>query len=416
MMERTRETPGRTSRQRTGDGAASVTFPIHGDRRRLLYTFLVLLTPWITISCFDKTSTRDPLRIPWETPWKPVVGIDVVRPSSGGSRPSGPHPGTSPPEAAHAVAATCLAAGCHDGMADSPRIHARVALRSCGVCHVPVGKLADHTFRPVAADGGVCRSCHPSHGKEALVHTPFREARCLACHDPHGGSAKALLADEDQARMCGKCHESRRDSVLHGPYADGDCLTCHEPHESGFKALARGPPADLCMGCHDRELEAVDGRRVVADVATLIRSSPFKHGPIREGKCESCHDAHASPHPNLLRKAYPADFYQAYAESHYALCFECHESALALRERTTTLTKFRDGDLNLHYLHVNKKKGRSCRACHEIHASSQPFHLRESVPFGDWILPIDFRRTETGGACLSGCHQLTEYDNTGDRP
>jgi len=40
---------------------------------------------------------------------------------------------------------------------------------------------------------------------------------------------------------------------------------------------------------------------------------------------------------------------------------------------TRTLTNFRDGARNLHFLHVNKAvRGRTCRACHEVHASKQP--------------------------------------------
>ena len=100
-------------------------------------------------------------------------------------------------------------------------------------------------------------------------------------------------------------------------------------------------------------------------------------------------------------------------ENDGSLCFQCHESTLVLEERTTTLTNFRDGDRNLHYLHVNSEKGRSCRACHEVHASNLPFHMRVSVPYGesDWLLPINFAKTETGGTCTPGCHQTAAYAN-----
>ena len=53
-------------------------------------------------------------------------------------------------------------------------------------------------------------------------------------------------------------------------------------------------------------------------------------------------------------------------------------------------TSFRDGDVNLHYLHVNKaKRGRTCRACHSTHASKHNVIIRDSVPFGRWELPIN---------------------------
>ena len=153
---------------------------------------------------------------------------------------------------------------------------------------------------------------------------------------------------------------------------------------------------------------ASDGT-VVADVALAIRSAPFQHGAIREGECDGCHLAHASQHRDLLRDTFSPNFYESYDLAHYALCFSCHDKALVEQARTM-LTNFRNGDRNLHYLHVHQEKGRSCRACHEIHASRRPFHMRESVPFGGWTLPIEFRKEETGGTCESSCHQAETYD------
>jgi predicted CXXCH cytochrome family protein len=60
---------------------------------------------------------------------------------------------------------------------------------------------------------------------------------------------------------------------------------------------------------------------------------------------------------------------------------------------------------------VNKAvKGRTCRACHETHASNFPKHIREAVPFGSWDLPVNFEKTESGGSCAPGCHKEKKYD------
>jgi len=100
-----------------------------------------------------------------------------------------------------------------------------------------------------------------------------------------------------------------------------------------------------------------------------------------------------------------------FALENYGLCFSCHEKTIALNPETTTLTNFRNGSRNLHYLHINKPdKGRTCRACHETHASNSPKHIRNSVPFGAWDLPLNFQKTENGGSCLPGCHKLKKYD------
>ena len=104
-------------------------------------------------------------------------------------------------------------------------------------------------------------------------------------------------------------------------------------------------------------------------------------------------------------------FYAPFHVEDYALCFSCHSQDLVLTKETSNLTDFRNGDLNLHYLHVNKpQRGRTCRSCHATHASNLPKHIRESVPFGTWSLPIEFKKTQTGGSCAPGCHLPKKYD------
>jgi len=104
-----------------------------------------------------------------------------------------------------------------------------------------------------------------------------------------------------------------------------------------------------------------------------------------------------------------------------------------LRDKeTTTLTNFRDGKRNLHFLHVNRpEKGRTCRACHETHASTHPKHIRDAVPFGkvNWPLELKYQVeyadintgeacdtpsdtcVKTGGSCVA-CHKRVYYNYT----
>jgi predicted CXXCH cytochrome family protein len=136
-----------------------------------------------------------------------------------------------------------------------------------------------------------------------------------------------------------------------------------------------------------------------------------KHGPIRDGNCSGCHTLHGGQLPRLLKEPYPETFYQPFKVEAYALCFGCHDKQLVLTQQTEGLTRFRNGTRNLHYVHVNKaEKGRSCYACHNTHASRQPAHIRESVPYGNWEIPIRFQVTETGGSCAPGCHRPAAYD------
>jgi hypothetical protein len=83
---------------------------------------------------------------------------------------------------------------------------------------------------------------------------------------------------------------------------------------------------------------------------------------------------------------------------------------VVLDKRTTSLTNFRNGDRNLHFLHVNREKGRTCLACHEVHAGSQERKIRVSTPFGEWKIPIKFSMTSTGGTCAASCHVEKKYD------
>jgi hypothetical protein len=114
-----------------------------------------------------------------------------------------------------------------------------------------------------------------------------------------------------------------------------------------------------------------------------------------------------------MKLPFPKDFYAAYSPGAYALCFSCHNSQMVDQERSMA-TGFRNGDRNLHYVHVHQDKGRSCRACHQEHASQNPFHIRDWVPFGNWKLVIEYKSAPGGGTCLAGCHAPRGYNR--DQP
>jgi hypothetical protein len=62
---------------------------------------------------------------------------------------------------------------------------------------------------------------------------------------------------------------------------------------------------------------------------------------------------------------------------------------------------------------VNKTdRGRTCRACHEVHASKQPRHVRDGVPYGPqgWVLKINYTKTANGGQCTKTCHDTKRYE------
>ena len=179
------------------------------------------------------------------------------------------------------------------------------------------------------------------------------------------------------------------------------CSDCHVPHGTTTEhQLVKATLNQTCYECH------ADKRGPYV----------FNHPPVEEN-CASCHNPHGSDNFRMLVRNYEPEFYTKKFElTEFSLCFGCHEQERVLQKYTDTVTNFRQGDRNLHYVHVNRdRKGRTCRACHDVHASQHPFHIRDAVPFGIWDLPTNYVPLTSGGQCTPGCHVTREYDRTGPR-
>jgi predicted CXXCH cytochrome family protein len=225
------------------------------------------------------------------------------------------------------------------------------------------------------------------------------------------------MVKADNTLLCYSCHKTKEKeiaavSVKHkGLDTEKGCIACHEPHVSDHPRLIVKESANLCLSCHNRAFSSPSGP--LENINELLAKNKDHHGPIRQKDCSGCHNAHGSNNFRILREFFPAVFYASYNPDNYKLCFMCHEKSLASEKLTTTLTGFRNYQQNLHFVHVNKLvKGRTCRACHDAHATNNPRHIRDTVPFGSasWRLPVGFTKTETGGQCLPGCHKLFKYD------
>jgi predicted CXXCH cytochrome family protein len=308
---------------------------------------------------------------------------------------------------------------CHDKkIAGGKFVHGPVAVGSCSTCHNP--HQTNFPKMLMAAANDVCYACHGDKQDEFKrkknMHPPVAD-RCTGCHNPHSADFKFNLVADSKRDLCFTCHVDKKDeiaaaTVKHGGLeTDKKCLACHDPHVSNFPKLLSAAPADSCMACHDREYKK--GNYTVANMKEVLANNKDLHGPIRQKDCSGCHNTHGSSNFRMLREYFPALFYAPYDERNYKLCFMCHEKNLAKQEFTTTMTNFRNGNQNLHFVHVNKMvKGRTCRACHDAHGTNNPKHVRDAVPFGAWDLPVNFQKTENGGKCVPGCHQLFVYDRT----
>ncbi len=302
-----------------------------------------------------------------------------------------------------------LCATCHADHVNFKVLHGPVSAGDCTACHTP---HSSDTKKLLVKEGPeLCFGCHtdmPDVLKKKHVH-PALSGGCTSCHNPHGGDYPKMLAQEGQ-ELCFLCHpqigEKVKDSAVAHPalLMEKGCASCHSPHASDNERMLLNPIKDTCVSCHD---------------SVIPKNAKVLHGPNNDGKCTRCHEPHGSQNDHLLVAKFPEDAYVPYTDTEFALCFTCHKRDLLEHPDTSYATNFRNGEKNLHYVHVNnKQKARSCKLCHAFHGSPNPMLIADTVPFGKWNLPLKFVKTETGGGCSPGCHNPRYYDrkNPGKKP
>ena len=278
------------------------------------------------------------------------------------------------------------------------------------------------------------------------MHGPVSAGDCTACHAPHESDIKPLLRQEGGRAVRGLSRRragAAEEDPTCIPRLQGGCTSCHNPHGSEHPKLLADEGAGVCFACHD-------------EIGTKVAKAPVVHAAVKDEKgCASCHsparerqreaaarvprrtpalaatrrssrqsmttlhgpiqrrEVHALPRParrpereaprgripdGTRTSRTPTRSTRSVSPATSAICVQYPDTSFA--------TGFRDGERNLHYLHVNnKQKGRSCRMCHDMHGSRSPKLIAAAVPFGKWSLPLKFVKTETGGSCAPGCHK-----------
>ncbi|MCP4217813.1 MAG: cytochrome C [bacterium] len=306
-----------------------------------------------------------------------------------------------------------LCFGCHDKEPMEKKfVHGPNASGKCTLCHD--AHTSNHKPLLITAKTTICTRCHSDKdfsGEGKHMHSPMKQG-CSGCHSPHASDFKYQL-HKSPDNLCGKCHQDVVKDAGAAQFKhkalqqDRECFNCHDAHGSQYENNLRLSPLKLCLSCHDKPLIGTDGKDY--NINTIVTKNKYKHGPVEDGECSGCHSPHGSSYYKILKGSFPVKFYTPYDIKKYGICFQCHESELAHDKTTTTRTDFRDGDRNLHFVHVNLQKGRTCRACHEIHAGTQEKHIREETPFGSWDIPIGFEKSDVGGSCAPGCHKPFKY-------
>ena len=345
--------------------------------------------------------------------------------------------------------------------AEGPVVHDPVAKGQCTSCHDPHGSNHRKMLKKDTVNQ-TCTECHQDAMKGAHAHAPAADS-CTNCHQAHTSSQPHLLSFGTR-ELCLTCHEKVGQNIAeathpHDP-AKGDCMQCHSPHATDQIKGLKLAPKDLCVSCHKQVGEAisaathhhsavtdgksclnchtahasehekqlvadpvtsclechkvpikVDATRTVGAVAELANESMRRHGPVGAGDCAACHTVHGGTQERLLVRPYAPTFNQKFSEDVYALCLGCHDRGALIGGSKTEQTGFRDGERNLHVVHLMAEpQGRNCRACHTTHASKFKSQIAETVPFGQWKLPLNFKPTESGGSCAPGCHKVEKYD------
>ncbi len=292
-------------------------------------------------------------------------------------------------------------ATCHEDQVKFTNMHGPAGAGECTACHT---SHDSETKTELVEEGDqLCFTCH-GELQDAMTKThvhPALEGGCTSCHNPHGSANLRLLLEEGN-KLCFECHSEISDTlekakVVHAPVEES-CTSCHLPHAADHAKLLLEVGKALCLQCHD---------------SVVTQKMVVLHEPVKSGDCIVCHDPHGSQNEKLLALNFPASQYVPYKDTEYELCFSCHDRDLLQYPETSFATNFRNGERNLHYLHVNNNvKGRSCKLCHDVHGSEHPRMIHKSVTFGKWKLPLNFVKTETGGSCAPGCHKPYSYDKS----
>ena len=207
---------------------------------------------------------------------------------------------------------------------------------------------------PLAANATAasCLECHSAVQQGKYVHSAMSMG-CTTCHSietKNGATHVTLVSPANQ--LCETCHSLSTDKVLHGPYKEGLCVACHSPHSSDFPDHMLASAQDICLGCHARARLKVNQKTkavttpwgktlTLAEMkgwmylnlnAALTANHPVEGHPVtgpnrKDGlppvSCLSCHKAHASNFKNLLTVG-PLKKMPLCATC--GVCNECHEN------------------------------------------------------------------------------------------
>ncbi len=182
-----------------------------------------------------------------------------------------------------------------------------------------------------------------------FFHTDANEAACRQCHDMSVNEIKGVAFIDVTESNCYLCHKQlTKEKYAHAPAVNWLCTSCHNGEVSSdnkawkgrSKYLAPEPVNKLCFRCHKKNYK-------------LWKSYRFRHEPLDSGRCNKCHNSHASPYKMFVRK--PAD----------QICLGCHKDKHLKAKRRGSACE-------------GTSEGKHCIKCHTPHASNKRFFLQDA--------------------------------------
>ncbi|MGK5084190.1 cytochrome c3 family protein [Bdellovibrionota bacterium FG-1] len=232
------------------------------------------------------------------------------------------------PQVAFAEGITCSTSQCHSDFRKQKVIHgpvrSAVGSKGCEVCHKTGAQgraVTGHPKHPrviALSNRGineVCLVCHDD-VKDKLdsavahrqsVHKPITDRSCVACHNPHSSSHKALLNDKRAPDCCLRCHQDIQNELVDKSshykvvMEKDSCLGCHDQHSSEHEHLLKLQQPELCLKCHDKEQKAADGH-LVKNITINRPGEVPNHKSLLHSECSGCHNPHGSRWAKLLRE------------------------------------------------------------------------------------------------------------------
>ncbi len=212
-----------------------------------------------------------------------------------------------------------------------PEIYARSFFHTnknekvCSKCHdMSVNETPGVAFEDVSKSN--CFECHKKINFKKYAHAPSVNWLCTSCHNGKTGSFNEedanltkYVASDPIGPVCLKCHDKeeklwKTKRFHHEPADSGRCNKCHNPHASDNAYYLRKPTWELCTGCHK---DKIDGRHIVKTFGRKMHPTNKVKDPSRKGEelsCVSCHNPHVSNAPFMLQ-----------SDSVMSLCIRCHK-------------------------------------------------------------------------------------------